>query len=74
MRAKIWKTVEKIYVFGILVYFAAAGIRALTMPSFSDWARYMSSHAIYACAWPIALPIEMVLWRPSGSQSRGQLP
>jgi hypothetical protein len=30
------------------------------MPSFSDWARYMSSHAIYACAWPIALPIEMV--------------
>jgi len=24
MRAKIWKAVEKIYVFGILVYFAAA--------------------------------------------------
>ena len=73
MRAKFWKTVRKLYTLGILVYFAVAGIRAVSIPDFSDWVSYMGFHAIYAFAWPIALPIDIISWRPSGPGSRGSL-
>ena len=56
-RAKIWSTARKVYVLGILVYFAVAGVRALTIPLFSDWLFFMGSHAIYAVVWPIAWPV-----------------
>jgi hypothetical protein len=62
--AEFWKTVGKLYAVVILVYFAAAGIRALSIDDFSDWASYMGSHAIYAVAWPIALPIDIISSRP----------
>jgi hypothetical protein len=55
MRAKIWKAVRKIYVFGILVYFAGSGVRAVRIPSLSDWFYYMGFHALYAFGWPIAI-------------------
>jgi hypothetical protein len=55
MRAKIWKGLRKIYVLGILIYFAGSGVRALQIPSFSDWLYYMGFHALYAFVWPIAI-------------------
>jgi hypothetical protein len=57
MRAKIWKGIRKIYAFGILVYFAGSGVRAVRIPSLSDWLYYMGFHALYAFVWPIAIMV-----------------
>ena len=49
MRAKIWKAVRKIYAFGILVYFAGSGVRAVRIPSFpigsTTWAFTPFTHS-----------------------------
>ena len=60
MRAKIWSTARKVYVLGILVYFAVAGVRALTIPLFSEWLSFMAFHAMYALVWPIAWPVAII--------------
>ena len=40
--------VRKLYAVGILVYFAAGGILAISISDFSDWASFMGRHAVYA--------------------------
>jgi len=57
--AELRKAVGKIYRVGILVYFAAAGVQAISMPNFPDWLSYMGHNAVYALAWPIVVPIEI---------------
>lgn len=67
MRAEIWKAVRNLYAAGILVYFGAAGILAVSMPDFSEWVSFMGRHAVYAVAWPAAAVAEINSWRePSG--------
>jgi hypothetical protein len=57
--ADLRKAVWQVYRLGILSYFAAAGVQAISIPYFSDWLSYMSHHALYALAWPIVVPIEI---------------
>jgi len=57
--AELRKAVGQVYRLGILAYFAAAGVQAISIPYFSDWLSYMSHHAVYALAWPIVVPIEI---------------
>jgi hypothetical protein len=67
MRAELWKSVQKLYAVGILVYFAGAGILALSISDFSQWASFMGRHAVYAFAWPIAAAAQIKSWlEPSG--------
>jgi hypothetical protein len=72
MRAEVWKAVRRLYAAGILVYFAAASILAISIADFSDWASFMGRHAIYAFAWPLAAAAQINSWRRSGLQ--GWLP
>ena len=59
--------VRKLYAVGILVYFAAGGILAISISDFTDWASFMGRHAVYAVAWPAAAVAEINSWRePSG--------
>ena len=69
-RAGFRKAVGKLYVLGILAYFAAAGIQAIAIPYFSDWLPYMGRHAVYAFAWPIVMPIEINSGRGPSSPRR----
>ena len=62
MRAKLWEAVQKLYAVGILVYFAWAGILALSITDFSQWASFMGHHAVYAFAWPIATAAQIKSW------------
>src|SRR5437588_11595796 len=71
MRAEIWKTVQKLYAAGILVYFAAAGIGGVSISDFSDWASFMGRHAVYAFAWPVVAGAEIDSWRGPGGLPRG---
>jgi hypothetical protein len=64
--------VRKLYAAGILVYFAAASILAISIADFSDWASFMGRHAIYAFGWPAAVAAQINSWRQSGQ--RGWLP
>ena len=57
--AELRKAIGKVYRLGLLAYFAAAGVQAISIPYFSDWLSYMSHHAVYALAWPIVVPIEI---------------
>jgi len=67
MRAKLWEAVQKLYAVGILVYFAWAGIFALSITDFSQWVSFMGHHAVYAFAWPITAAAQINSWlEPSG--------
>ena len=57
--AELRKAVGKVYRLGILAYFAAVGVQAISIPYFSDWLSYMGHPAVYALAWPIVVPIEI---------------
>lgn len=59
VRAWFRTAVGKIYALGILAYFGAAGIQAISIPYLSEWLPYMGRHAAYALAWPIVVPIEI---------------
>jgi hypothetical protein len=62
MRAEFWRSVQKLYVVGILVYFAWAGILAFSITDFSQWASFMGRHAVYAVAWSIATAVQIKSW------------
>ena len=70
MFPEFWKTGRTLYKLGILVYFAAAGIRAVPLPSISDWLSFMGRHTVYAFAWPIIAPIEINSLRREQRASR----
>ena len=59
MRADLWRAIQKLYVVGILVYFAMAGILAMWIDDFSEWNSYMGRHAVYAFAWPVAAAVQI---------------
>jgi hypothetical protein len=59
MFAELLKAVGKIYRVGILLYFAVAGVQAISILDFSVWLSHMGQHAVYALAWPIVVPIEI---------------
>jgi len=42
-----------------LLYFAVAGVQAISILDFSVWLSYMGQHAVYALAWPIVVQIEI---------------
>ena len=66
MSAEIWKTVRKLYAAGILVYFAASSVLAISITDFSDWAAFTGRHAAYAFVWPAAAVAQIHLWCRSG--------
>jgi len=70
MRAEFWKAVRKLYAVGILVYFAAGGILAISISDFADWASFMGRHAVYAVAWPAAAVAEINSWREQSGRLR----
>ena len=70
MFPEFWKTGRKLYKLGIPVYFAAAGIRAVPLPSISDWLSFMCRQAVHAFAWPIIAPIEINSLRREEPASR----
>ena len=61
-----WNTIRKLYAVGILVYFGAAGVLALSMSDFSGWMSFMGRHALYALAWPVAAAAQINSWRGEG--------
>ena len=67
MPTGFWKTGGKLYMAGIVAYFAAAGVQALLLPSFPDWLSFMSRNARDAFAWPVVAPIEINSWRRPSS-------
>ena len=66
VRADFWNTIRKLYAAGILIYFGAAGVLALSISDFSGWMSFMGRHALYALAWPVAAAAEINLWRGQG--------
>jgi hypothetical protein len=68
MRTEVWKAVRRLYAAGILVYFAAAGVLAISIADFSDWASFMC-HTVYAFAWPVAAAAQINSWRRSGQRA-----
>jgi hypothetical protein len=66
MRTELWNAFQKLYATGILVYFAAAGVLALSITDFPDWLSFMGRHAVYSFAWPVAAAVQINSWRGSG--------
>jgi len=66
VHADFWTMIRKVYAAGILIYFATAGVLALSISDFSGWLSFMGRHALYALAWPTATVAEINAWRGQG--------
>ena len=63
MHADFWNMIRKLYAVGILVYFGAAGVLALSISDFSGWMSFMGRHALYALACPLGAAAQINSWR-----------